>query len=68
MAELTTASAAIHDVLNQSPPFRGHPDLFALDQPLNEAVAANGGASAEKQLSEFGRHWGSSAERGRLGE
>jgi putative acyl-CoA dehydrogenase len=56
-----------HEVLNQSPPFVDV-DLFALDTALNQAVAANGGAAAAKELSEFGRHWGSAAmaERGRL--
>jgi putative acyl-CoA dehydrogenase len=56
-----------HDVLNQSPPFVDV-DLFALDTALTEAVAANGGADARGELSEFGRHWGSAAmaERGRL--
>jgi putative acyl-CoA dehydrogenase len=56
-----------HDVLNQSPPFVDV-DLFALDAALGEAVAANGGAGARGELSEFGRHWGSAAmaERGRL--
>ena len=56
-----------HDVLNQSPPFVDV-DLFALDTALGEAVAANGGAGARGELSEFGRHWGSAvmAERGRL--
>ena len=56
-----------HEVLNQSPPFVDV-DLFALDTALTEAVAANGGAAAAKELSEFGRHWGSAAmaERGRL--
>jgi putative acyl-CoA dehydrogenase len=56
-----------HEVLNQSPPFVDV-DLFALDTALTEAVAANGGAGARDELSEFGRHWGSAAmaERGRL--
>src|ERR1700754_2096639 len=56
-----------HEVFNQSPPFVDV-DLFALDTALGEAVAANGGAAAAKELSEFGRHWGSAAmaERGRL--
>ena len=60
-------SSATHEVLNQSPPFEDV-DLFALDRPLAEAVAANGGASAEQELSDFGQHWGSAAmaERGRL--
>jgi putative acyl-CoA dehydrogenase len=59
--------SATHDVFNQSPPFEDS-DLFALDRPLADAVAANGGASAQKELSEFGRHWGSAemAARGRI--
>ena len=64
---MTQASFATHEVLNQSPPFEDV-DLFALDRPLAEAVAANGGAAAQTELSEFGQHWGSAAmaERGRL--
>src|SRR3981189_3300127 len=57
---MTQASFATHEVLNQSPPFEDV-DLFTLDQPLSEAVAANGGASAQQELSEFGQHWGSAA-------
>src|ERR1700754_2356795 len=61
------AAFRTHEVFNQSPPFSDI-DLFAVDRPLVEAVAANGGASAAKELSEFGRHWGSGAmaERGRI--
>src|SRR5258707_7570773 len=55
---MTQATFATHEVLNQSPPFEDV-DLFALDRPLVDAVAANGGASAAKELSEFGKHWGS---------
>src|ERR1700749_202504 len=64
---MTSADNATHEVLNQSPPFVDV-DLFTLDTALGEAVASNGGASAAKELSEFGRHWGSAAmaERGRL--
>src|SRR5882762_8073223 len=64
---MTQASLATHEVFNQSPPFEDV-DLFALDRPLADAVAANGGASAEKELSEFGKHWGSAAmaARGRI--
>jgi putative acyl-CoA dehydrogenase len=60
-------SSTIHEVLNQSPPFEDV-DLFALDKPLAEAVAANGGAAAQVELSEFGKHWGSAAmaARGRI--
>jgi putative acyl-CoA dehydrogenase len=64
---MTQTSFATHEVLNQSPPF-ADVDLFALDAALAEAVVANGGAGATRELSEFGRHWGSAvmAERGRL--
>jgi putative acyl-CoA dehydrogenase len=56
-----------HDVFNQSPPFEDI-NLFTCDRPLVETVAAYGGASAERELSDFGRHWGSAAmaARGRL--
>lgn len=56
-----------HEVFNQSPPFEDV-DLFMLDRPLAEAVAANGGQAASGELSEFGKHWGSAAmaARGRL--
>jgi putative acyl-CoA dehydrogenase len=49
-----------HEVFNQSPPFEDV-DLFALDKPLADAVAANGGAAAQTELSEFGKQWGSAA-------
>jgi putative acyl-CoA dehydrogenase len=64
---MSQATFATHEVFNQSPPFEDI-DLFAVDRPLVEAVAANGGASADGELSEFGRHWGSAAmaERGRV--
>src|SRR4051812_24660835 len=57
---MTKASFATHEVFNQSPPFE-EVDLFTCDKPLVEAVAANGGVSAEAELSEFGQHWGSAA-------
>src|ERR1700739_840566 len=59
--------SATHEVFNQSPPFEGV-DLFTLDRPLADAVAAFGGGAAEKELSDFGKHWGSAAmaARGRL--
>ena len=44
---MTQASFATHEVFNQSPPFEDV-DLFALDRPLKEAVAANGGARRAK--------------------
>jgi len=64
---MTQGSFATHEVFNQSPPFEDV-DLFAVDQPLATAVAANGGGQAARELSDFGRHWGSAAmaERGRL--
>src|SRR5207244_582832 len=64
---MSQATFATHEVFNQSPPFEDV-DLFALDRPLVEAVKANGGAAAERELSEFGRQWGSAAmaERGRV--
>ncbi|MBR0962322.1 acyl-CoA dehydrogenase family protein [Bradyrhizobium japonicum] len=64
---MTQPSFATHEVFNQSPPFEDV-DLFATDRPLVEAVRANGGAKAERELSEFGRHWGSAAmaDRGRV--
>jgi putative acyl-CoA dehydrogenase len=64
---MSGASLPTHEVFNQSLPFVDV-DLFALDVPLAEAVAANGAAAAHAELSEFGRHWGSAAmaERGRL--
>ncbi|MCA1515156.1 acyl-CoA dehydrogenase family protein [Bradyrhizobium sp. NBAIM01] len=64
---MTQPAFATHEVFNQSPPFEDV-DLFAVDRPLADAVKANGGAAAERELSEFGRHWGSAAmaDRGRL--
>src|SRR4051794_1454348 len=64
---MTHLSLSTHEVLNQSPPFEDV-DLFALDRPLVDAVAANGGAQAGLELSGFGGHWGSAAmaARGRL--
>src|SRR5438094_6403541 len=64
---MAQGSSATHEVFNQSPPFVDV-DLYAMDGPLLEAVAANGGAAAEGELSEFGKHWGSAAmaERGRV--
>lgn len=64
---MTQPSFATHEVFNQSPPLEDI-DLFAMDRPLVEAVKANGGAAAERALSEFGRHWGSAtmADRGRV--
>jgi putative acyl-CoA dehydrogenase len=57
---MTKPAFATHEVFNQSPPFE-NVDLLTLDQLLVAAVAANGGADAAQELSEFGRHWGSAA-------
>jgi len=46
------------EVINQSPAYEDV-DLFAADQPLREALAANGSAEPASVLSAFGRHWGS---------
>lgn len=64
---MTQPSLATHEVFNQSPPFEDV-DLFTVDRPLVEAVRANGGAAAERELSAFGTQWGSAAmaDRGRL--
>jgi len=45
------------EVLNQSPPYVDV-DLYGSDQPLREAVAANGGRADTTALAEFGRRWG----------
>ena len=42
---------------NQAPPL-GDVDLFAIDRPLQEAVAANGAGAEAQALTSFGRHWG----------
>ncbi|HVV41328.1 MAG TPA: acyl-CoA dehydrogenase family protein [Nitrobacter sp.] len=64
---MTQSAFRTHEVFNQSPPFEDV-NLFTLDRPLAEAVAANGGLAAAGELSEFGLHWGSAAmaARGRL--
>ena len=64
---MSQTSFSTHEVFNQSPPFEDV-DLYGLDRPLIEAVAANNGAYAQQELSEFGKQWGSSAmaQRGRL--
>ncbi|WP_338689342.1 isovaleryl-CoA dehydrogenase [Bradyrhizobium sp. 26S5] len=64
---MTQAPFTTHDVFNQSPPF-WDVDLFTADAPLVAAVAANGGAAATAELSDFGKQWGSAvmAERGRV--
>jgi putative acyl-CoA dehydrogenase len=43
--------------LNQSPPYVDI-DLFTSDQPLVDAVAANGAAGEARALSAFGKRWG----------
>ena len=64
---MSQAPFSTHEVFNQSPLFEDV-DLYGIDRPLIEAVAANNGAYAQQELSEFGMHWGSAAmaERGRL--
>src|SRR5438477_1641088 len=57
---MTHPAFATHEVFNQSPPFEDV-DLFTLDTPLSESIAANGAAAAAPELSEFGKHWGSAA-------
>ncbi len=64
---MAQAFPVTHEVFNQSTPFEDV-DLFSLDQPLVDAVRANGGGDALAEISAFGTHWGSAAmaERGRL--
>jgi putative acyl-CoA dehydrogenase len=64
---MTKPAFLTHEVFNQSPPFEDV-DLFTLDAPLVAAVAANSGGESVKELSDFGKHWGSAAmaARGRL--
>src|SRR5205809_1892795 len=47
----------IDEVLNQSPPYVDV-NLNESDRPLQDAVAANGGAGDASALSDFGKHWG----------
>src|SRR5437899_10144870 len=47
-----------HEVLNQSPPFEDV-DLYAVDRPLQDAMAANGAAGEAASLSAFGKNFGS---------
>ena len=48
------------DALNQPPPF-AEIDLFALDKPLQDAIAANGAGAGSADLHAFGQAWGTSA-------
>jgi putative acyl-CoA dehydrogenase len=48
------------EVPNQSPPF-ADVDLFGIDRPLQEAVAANGAGGEAAALGAFGRRWGTAA-------
>ena len=63
---MSQASFATHEVFNQSPPFEDV-DLFALDRPLADAVAANGGGGGAQRIVRvrqalgFGRDGGSGA-------
>jgi len=55
---MATANFDTHEVLNQSPPFEDV-DLYALDRPLQDAVAANGAGGEAAALSAFGKKFGS---------
>jgi putative acyl-CoA dehydrogenase len=55
MAELSRFDT--HEVTNQTPPYE-NVDLFASDQPLQDAVRVNGAAELAAALSAFGRQWG----------
>jgi putative acyl-CoA dehydrogenase len=57
---MTLAPFETHEVFNQSPPFEDV-DLYSFDQPLADAVAANGGDDISPELSVFGKAWGSAA-------
>src|SRR6202007_2125568 len=57
---MTKSAFATHEVFNQSPPFEDV-DLYEADRPLKEAVAGFGARAADKELSDFGRQWGSAA-------
>jgi putative acyl-CoA dehydrogenase len=46
------------DTFNQSPPYEDV-DLYRSDQPLKDAVAANGAGHESEALAAFGRRWGS---------
>ena len=46
-----------YEAANQSPPYEDV-DLFASDQPLRDAVAANGNTADANALAAFGRRWG----------
>lgn len=48
------------DETNQTPPYADI-DLFASDQPLQDAVVANGAGREAPDLGTFGRRWGTSA-------
>ncbi len=48
----------VSDVFNQSPPYEDV-DLYDDDQPLRDAVAANGAGADAAALSAFGKRWGS---------
>jgi putative acyl-CoA dehydrogenase len=52
-----SAHLETHEVFNQSPPYEDV-DLFGSDRPLQDAVRANGAASDQDALAEFGRRWG----------
>src|SRR5712692_1323229 len=49
--------ARFDEALNQSPPYVDV-DLYGSDQPLRDAVAANGGEGDTTALSTYGKRWG----------
>jgi putative acyl-CoA dehydrogenase len=57
-AMATPPRVEAYELLNQSPPYVDV-DLYGSDAPLQAAVAANGGAGENADLSAFGRRWGS---------
>src|SRR2546423_688660 len=57
---MAQGSSATHEVFNQSPPLVDV-DLYGMDTPFAESMAASGAAAAAPELSEFGKHWGSAA-------
>ena len=52
------AQPGFDEPLNQSPPYVDV-DLYGSDQPLQRAVACNGGEGDAAALSTFGKQWGS---------
>jgi putative acyl-CoA dehydrogenase len=57
MKRNSRSRSAAEQVTNQSPPYHDV-DLYCSDRPLQDAVAANGGADDAAALSAFGKRWG----------